>query len=101
MTTGWAVEIANRSAIVDSNEPSIHAGRNHHVFNRQMASSSERGEKARANLVNALRECGELAEGVEHFEGRELLEVLDYLDSLRFVMAESGQILAGVVRGDQ
>ena len=31
---------------------------------------------------------------------RELLEVLDYLDSLRFVMAESGQLLAGVVRGE-
>jgi hypothetical protein len=30
-----------------------------------------------------------------------LIEVLDYLDSLRFIMAESGQILAGVVRGEQ
>ena len=29
----------------------------------------------------------------------ELLEVLVYLDSLRFVMAESGQLLQGVVRG--
>jgi hypothetical protein len=28
-----------------------------------------------------------------------LLEVLVYLDSLRFVMAESGQLLQGVVRG--
>ena len=30
--------------------------------------------------------------------GQELLEVLVYLDSLRFVMAESGQLLQGVVR---
>lgn len=60
---------------------------------------TERATQARANLVNALRECGELADAVEHFEGRELLEVLDYLDSLRFVMAESGQLLAGVTRG--
>jgi len=60
---------------------------------------AERGSKARENLVNALRECGELADGVATFEGAELLEVLDYLDSLRFVMAESGQLLAGVVRG--
>ena len=60
---------------------------------------AERGSKARANLVNALRECGELADAVANFEGRELIEVLDYLDSLRFVMAESGQLLAGVVRG--
>ncbi len=58
-----------------------------------------RGTKARENLVNALRECGELADAVEHFEGEELLEVLNYLDSLRFVMAESGQLLQGVVRG--
>lgn len=58
-----------------------------------------RGQQARENLANALRECGDLADAVEHFEGNELLEVLDYLDSLRFVMAESGQILQGVVRG--
>ena len=60
----------------------------------------QRGMKARQNLVNALRECGELADAVENFDGPELLEVLDYLDSLRFVMAESGQLLAGVVRGE-
>lgn len=60
--------------------------------------SHARGEKARENLVNALRECGDLADAVAHFEGQELLEVLDYLDSLRFVMAESGQILQGVLR---
>jgi NTP pyrophosphatase (non-canonical NTP hydrolase) len=61
--------------------------------------NTARGQKARENLVNALRECGELADAVAHFEGDELLEVLNYLDSLRFVMAESGQILQGVVRG--
>jgi hypothetical protein len=58
-----------------------------------------RAAQARANLVAALRECGELADAVESFEGSELLEVLNHLDSLRFVMAESGQLLAGVVRG--
>jgi len=46
-----------------------------------------------------LRECCELADGVESLQGPELLEVLIYLDSLRFVMAESGQLLQGVVRG--
>jgi NTP pyrophosphatase (non-canonical NTP hydrolase) len=59
----------------------------------------QRGAQARQNLVAALRECGELADAVEHFEGQELLDVLIYLDGLRFVMAESGQILQGVVRG--
>jgi NTP pyrophosphatase (non-canonical NTP hydrolase) len=58
-----------------------------------------RGHQARVNLVAALRECGELAEAVESLDGAELLEVLIYLDSLRFVMAESGQLLQGVVRG--
>jgi len=61
--------------------------------------TTERASQARLNLVNALRECGQLADAVEHFSGRELLEVLDYIDSLRFVMAESGQLLAGVTRG--
>jgi prefoldin subunit 5 len=68
-----------------------------------MMSESEslaaRGQQARANLVAALRECGELAEAVESFEGAELLEVLVYIDSLRFVMAESSQLLQGVMRG--
>jgi prefoldin subunit 5 len=58
-----------------------------------------RGQQSRANLVAALRECCELAEAVESLDGAELLEVLVYLDSLRFVMAESGQLLQGVVRG--
>jgi NTP pyrophosphatase (non-canonical NTP hydrolase) len=63
--------------------------------------TQNRGAQARQNLVAALRECGELADAVASFEGDELLEVLNYLDSLRFVMAESGQILQGVVRGHQ
>ena len=67
----------------------------------ERAARAARGDKARENLVNALRECGQLADAVETFQGRELIEVLDYLDSLRFVMAESGQLLAGVVRGSQ
>lgn len=62
---------------------------------------ARRGERARANLAAALRECGQLADAVEQFQGDELLETLAYLDSLRFTMAESGQILAGVIRGQQ
>ena len=58
-----------------------------------------RGGQARTNLVAALRECCDLADAVESLEGQDLLEVLVYLDSLRFVMAESGQLLQGVVRG--
>ena len=61
--------------------------------------AATRGAQARENLVNALRECCELADGVEHFQGQELLDVLHHLDGLRFVMAESGQLLQGVVRG--
>jgi hypothetical protein len=61
--------------------------------------SAPRAAQARENLVNALRECGELADAVEHFQGQDLLEVLNHIDGLRFVMAESGQLLQGVVRG--
>ena len=60
---------------------------------------AERGTKARTNLVAALRECCLLADAVEGLDGPDLLEVLTAIDSLRFVMAESGQILQGVVRG--
>ena len=60
---------------------------------------AERGLQARRNLVVALRECCDLADAVESLEGADLLEVLVYIDSLRFVMAESGQLLQGVVRG--
>jgi hypothetical protein len=67
--------------------------------NGELDSLATRGEQARANLVAALRECCEFADAVESFEGSELLEILIYLDSLRFVMAESGQLLQGVVRG--
>lgn len=63
------------------------------------ANAAHRGAQARSNLVAALRECGELADAVESFDGDDLLEVLIHLDSLRFVMAESGQLLQGVVRG--
>jgi NTP pyrophosphatase (non-canonical NTP hydrolase) len=62
-------------------------------------SNAARGDQSRRNLVAALRECGELADAVEHFQGDELLEVLIYIDGLRFVMAESSQLLQGVVRG--
>lgn len=65
----------------------------------ELPTPAERGAQARSNLVVALRECGDLADAVEHFEGPELLEVLVYIDSLRFVMAESSQLLQGVVRG--
>jgi hypothetical protein len=58
-----------------------------------------RGAQARSNLLAALRECCDLADAVASLEGDDLLEVLVYLDSLRFVMAESGQLLQGVVRG--
>jgi hypothetical protein len=68
-------------------------------MNLEAETLASRGQQARSNLVVALRECCELAEAVESFDGAELLEVLIYIDSLRFVMAESLQLLQGVVRG--
>lgn len=57
-------------------------------------------QRARTLLVKALRDCGELADAVESFEGRDLFEVLAYLDSLRLLMTENQNILMGVVRAD-
>ncbi|MCC6313450.1 MAG: hypothetical protein IT337_05520 [Thermomicrobiales bacterium] len=57
-----------------------------------------RAAQARSNLVHALRECCDLADAVEALQGDDLLETLRYLDSLRFVMADSSQQLQGVVR---
>jgi hypothetical protein len=68
-------------------------------MSRNLDGVAARGEQARVNLVSALRECCELADAVQTLNGLDLLEVLVYLDSLRFVMAESGQLLQGVVRG--
>lgn len=65
----------------------------------EQATAAARDQQARTNLANALRECCELAEAVDGLDGEDLLEVLAYLDGLRFVMAESGQILQGVIRG--
>jgi cytochrome b-561 len=59
-----------------------------------------RGVRARDSLVAALHEFGELAPLVRQIDNdAELLEVLDYVDSLRLSLAESNQVLQGVVRG--
>ena len=60
---------------------------------------AQRADQARANLVAALRECCILADAVESLDGPDLLEALDVIDGIRFVMAESNQLLQGVVRG--
>ncbi len=59
-----------------------------------------RADQARDNLVAALHDFGELAPLVRQLEADPaLLEVLDYIDSLRLSLAESNQILQGVLRG--
>ena len=65
----------------------------------QSSIRAQRAAQARANLVATLRECCLLADAVESLEGSDLLEALDAIDGVRFVMAESGQLLQGVVRG--
>jgi cytochrome b-561 len=59
-----------------------------------------RGDRARDGLVASLHELGELAPLVRQLDDeQQLLEVLDYVDSLRLGLTESNQILQGVVRG--
>lgn len=68
---------------------------------RHPGPNENKEQRARRLLVNALRECGELADGVEHFHGEDLFDVLTYLDSLRLIMIENQNILIGLVRGDE
>jgi hypothetical protein len=58
-----------------------------------------RADQARDNLMAALHELAELAPLVRQLDSDPaLLEVLDYIDSLRLSLAESNQILQGVLR---
>lgn len=85
-------------------DPSANERRGCPVTESNMAldrSIYQRGAQARQNLAAALRECCELADAVDQFEGDELLDVLLYIDRLRYVMADSGQLLQGVVRGNE
>ena len=65
------------------------------------AAAAVRGEQARASLVSALREAGDLADAVAQLQGDELLEALAYVDSLRLGLTESNQALQGAVRSDE
>jgi NTP pyrophosphatase (non-canonical NTP hydrolase) len=53
--------------------------------------------KTRNELATILEQCGELADAVRYFEGDELLEVLDLLDSLRALLADNSTTLRAAV----
>lgn len=53
--------------------------------------------KTRRELARLLEQCGELADAVRYFEGRELLDVLDTLDSLRALLADNSTTLRAAV----
>jgi cytochrome b-561 len=60
-----------------------------------------RGERARDSIVTTLHEMGELAPLVRQTEDpEELIEILNYLESVRLTLAESNQTLLGVVRAE-
>ena len=54
-------------------------------------------QKTRTRLAALLDQCGELADGVRYFEGDELLEVLDTLDSIRALLADNATTLRAAV----
>ncbi|MGH2603103.1 MAG: hypothetical protein ACRDJ9_27425, partial [Dehalococcoidia bacterium] len=68
---------------------------------RLTRTGAARGDRARDALVAALNECADLAPAVEQLEGADLLEILEYIDSLRLGLTESSQVLQGVVRGHE
>ena len=53
--------------------------------------------KTRNELAAILDQCGELADAVRYFDGGELLEVLDLLDSLRALLADNSTTLRASV----
>ena len=58
-----------------------------------------RGDRARHSVVSTLHELGELAPIVRQLgDDDDLLEVLNYVDSLRAALADSSDTLQGVVR---
>jgi hypothetical protein len=64
-----------------------------------MATIASRGDRARDQMVNTLHEMGELAPLIRQLDNDEdLLEVLNYVESLRATLANSNDTLQGVVR---
>jgi hypothetical protein len=53
--------------------------------------------KTREELADLLEKCGELADGIRYFEGDELLELLDVLDSYRALLADNSTTLRAAV----
>jgi cytochrome b-561 len=71
------------------------------VVSGQPLDPSDHAAQARASLVVALQECGDLVGAVEQLRGPELLETLQQIDRLRLGLAESNQALQGVLRADE
>ena len=53
--------------------------------------------KTREELAGLLEQCGELADGVRHFDGDDLLALLDTLDSYRALIADNSTTLRAAV----
>lgn len=53
--------------------------------------------KTREELARLLERCGALAEGVRFLEGSDLQELLDELDSMRALIADSSTTLRAAV----
>jgi cytochrome b-561 len=69
------------------------------VSGTRMATIASRGDRARDQMVNTLHEMGELAPLIRQLDNDEdLLEVLDYVESLRATLANANDTLQGVVR---
>lgn len=67
-----------------------------------MATIAARGERARDSVVTVRHEMGELAPIVRQLDDEDdLLEVLQYVESLRASLADSNDTLQGVLRGNQ
>ncbi|MDQ3656212.1 MAG: cytochrome b N-terminal domain-containing protein [Chloroflexota bacterium] len=88
------VDDSIRNAALAGDGPSPQAAR--------LSTLANRGDRARDNVVSVLHEMGELAPLVRQLDDPDdLLDVLNYVDSLRASLADSNDMLQGVVRADQ
>ena len=68
----------------------------------RLATPAARGDRARDSVVTILHEMGELASLVRQVEDeRQLLEILDYVDSLRASLGDSNDTLQGVLLAER
>ena len=62
-----------------------------------MDRSTDLEQKTRTELAKILEQCGDAADGIRYFEGDDLFALLDWLDSIRALLADNSTTLRAAV----